>query len=83
MRRGTKVIVSGGESFAGVVLIATPDRMVIEVAPGVSTTLFCDFASTKPKQWQCAGLPVEVREKADLEEFRALLWALEVRTRNY
>jgi|KBSMisStaDraftv2_1062788.scaffolds.fasta_scaffold1376445_2 preprotein translocase subunit YajC len=83
MKRGARVIVTGGESFAGTVLLVTAERLVIEVAPGVSTTLFRDFASTKPMQWQCAGLPVEVREKADLEEFRKLLWALEVRTRKY
>lgn len=83
MRRGMKVLVTGGECFSGTVLAANADRMVIEVAPGVSTTLFRDFASTKPLQWQCAGLPVEVREKADLAEFRSLLSALLHRTRNY
>ena len=82
MKRGTQVIVSGGEAFAGMILAVTADRMVIEIAPGVSTTLFRDFASTKPMQWQCAGLPVNVREKADVTEFRRLLWALEGRTRN-
>jgi hypothetical protein len=45
------------------------------------TTLFRDVASRKPLQWHCAGMPVEVRQKPDLEEFRKLLWALEVRTR--
>ena len=83
MKRGCKVLVTGGECFSGTVLAANGDRMVIEVAPGVSTTLFRDFASTKPMQWQCAGLPVEVREKPDLEEFRSLLSALLRRTRNY
>jgi len=82
MKRGTQVLVTGGECFAGTVLAATADRMVIEVAPGVSTTLFRDCASTKPLQWQCAGLPVEVREQTDIGEFRKLLWALEGRTRN-
>jgi hypothetical protein len=81
MKRGTQVFVTGAECFAGTVLAATADSLVIEVAPGVSTTLFRDCASTKPMQWQCAGLPVEVREKADLTEFRALLWKLEGRTR--
>ena len=83
MKRGAKVIVTGGECFSGTVLAAFPDRLVIEIAPGVSTTLFRDYCSTKPMQWQCAGLPVNVREKPDLEEFRRLLYALEARTRNY
>jgi len=83
MRRGAKVIVTGGECFSGTVLLATADRLIIEVAPGMSTVLLRDYCSTKPLQWQCAGLPVEVREKPDLAEFRRLLWALEKRTRDY
>ena len=81
MRRGTKVIVSGAESFSGTVLASGHDRLVILVAPGVSITLFRDGSSMTPLQWHSAGLPVEVREKPDLEEFRRLLWALENQTR--
>jgi hypothetical protein len=81
MKRGATVFVTGSECFIGTVLAATTDTLVIEVAPGVSTTLFRDCASTKPMQWQCAGMPVEVREKPDLTEFRKLLWKLEGRTR--
>jgi preprotein translocase subunit YajC len=81
MKRGDQVLVTGAENFSGTVMAATADTLVIEVAKGVSTTLFRDCASTKPLQWQCAGLPVEVRAKPDLAEFRRLLWALEGRTR--
>ena len=83
MKRGDKVTVTGGECFSGTVLLATAQRLIIEVAPGVSTMLYRDVASTQPLRWQCAGLPVEVREKPDLEEFRRLLWEIEVRTRKY
>jgi preprotein translocase subunit YajC len=82
MKRGTKVIVSGSESFSGTVLAVFEHSIVIEVAPGVSTTLMRNFAGKDPLQWRSAGLPVVVREKPDLEEFRKLLWALERNTRN-
>lgn len=81
MKRGAKVIVSGSQSFSGTVLAVFEHSMTIEVAPGVSTTLLRNFAGKDPMQWRCAGLPVEVREKPDLDEFRRLLWALEFHTR--
>lgn len=82
MKRGTKVSVSGGATFTGIVLVATADRMVIEIGPGMSTTLFRDCASTKPQRWQCAGIPVEVHAQP-AEGFRKRLRELEARTRNF
>jgi hypothetical protein len=82
MTRGRKVSVTGsGGNFSGTVLAEGNDMLVIEVAPGMSTTLFRNFASTTPLQWQCAGLPVSVVESPEIGEFRKLLWKLEARTR--
>lgn len=81
MTRGAKVTVMGARQFSGVVLAASADTLVIQLAPGVSTTLFRDCASTKPLQWQLAGLPVEVREEINLDLFRERLRSLERRTR--
>lgn len=81
MTRGTKVTVTGSRTFNGTVLAAIPDTLIIEESPGRIVTLRRDCASTKPLQWQCAGMPVEVREQIDLNLFRAKLWDLERRTR--
>ena len=82
MKRGSRVVVTGGECFIGTVLAVTDDMLIIEVAPGVTTTLFRDCASTQPLRWQCAGMPVEVQAYTDIADFRAKLFSLERKTRH-
>jgi hypothetical protein len=79
MKRGSKVCITGKRCFTGTVLAVTDIAMVIEEAPGCTVTLRRDPASTKPLQWRCAGMPVEIH--SDLADFRKRLADLERRTR--
>jgi hypothetical protein len=91
LQRGTKVTVAGEgvKPFTGTVLAASQDTLVILLAPGMSTTLFRDCASTQPLRWQMAGMPVTVEESRtagfaalrDLEAFRVMLARVEKATR--
>lgn len=82
MKPGTPVRITGWRNFTGTVLAASDLAMVIQEGPGLATVLRRDPASTKPMQWQCAGLPVEVHAIPDLTDFRRRLRDLERKTRS-